>query len=81
MTMSNIELTLDQLGQLTGAGKAERQARRAARRAARKERRALRKHNRTCDKGWQSKDCPLGPDSESGVEHTMYPGCTPWGPC
>ena len=79
--MTNIELTLDQLSQISGGAKADRQAQREAH----KERRAQRKHDRQCPDGmFSGPDCPLGPDSETGEDNHEFdtqPCCTPWGPC
>tara|TARA_Y100000746_G_scaffold97453_1_gene82938 strand:+ start:460 stop:672 length:213 start_codon:yes stop_codon:yes gene_type:complete len=44
--MNNTELTLDQLSQIAGAGKEERQQRKAERKAKRQEKRALKKERR-----------------------------------
>ena len=50
--MNNTELTLDQLSQIAGAGKEERQQRKAERKAKRQEKRALKKERREIKKSW-----------------------------
>jgi len=70
--MNNSELTLDQLSQIAGAGKEERQQRKAERKAKRQEKRALKKErreikqfhaqdNHECEGGlWYSHDYDFG---------------------